>query len=433
VSEAAKEAGGDTMEVRIEALGGRGDGIALLADGSRLFVAGALPGERVLVRPERHKGEQRARLVTVLEGSPERVAPPCPHFGRCGGCRLQHLALPAYAKFLEQRIGAALAARGLESVPIEPVELSPPASRRRLRLAWRRVGRNVVLGLREARSPRIVDLATCLIARPALVALLPSLRALLAALGLAEGEIALEDSAVGVDVVEITQKHLATPDRIRLAAALPELAGVCRISWRSAAGRESEPIATAAVPSTQHGPIRIELVPGGFRQATDAGLAAMRRFLNRHLAGARHVLDLYGGTGALGLALDPLPARLEVVEGDQAATAMLARALGQGIRGSRVTVRHRDLERDPLQPAELRSVDAVILDPPRAGAKPQCLALGGSRVGRIGYVSCDSGSFARDARILVDGGYHLAGVQPIGQFLWSDEVELAAIFHREPA
>jgi len=421
------------MEVRIEALGGRGDGIARLADGSRLFVAGALPGERVLVRPERRQGERRAQLVTVLEGSPERVAPPCPHFGNCGGCRLQHLALPSYAAFLEQRIRAALEARGLESVPIEPVELSPPASRRRLRLAWRRVGKNVVLGMREARSARIVDLTTCLIARPALVALLPSLRALLAALGTADGEIALEDSEAGVDVVVITQKPLAMPDRIRLAASLPELAGVCRISWRSAAGHESEPVATAAVPFAQHGPIRIELVSGGFRQATDAGLAVMRRFLNRHLAGARHVLDLYGGTGALGLALAPLPARLDVVEGDQAATAALARALGQGIRGSRVSVQHRDLERDPLQLAELRAVDAVILDPPRAGARPQCTVLAGSRVGRIGYVSCASGSFARDARILVDGGYHLVGVQPIGQFLWSDEIELAAIFQREPA
>jgi 23S rRNA (uracil1939-C5)-methyltransferase len=423
------------LELVVERLGGSGDGIATAPDGTRLFIDGALPGERVRVRPEvlARDGDRRGQLLELLSLSPDRVAPPCPHFGPCGGCRLQHLALPAYAGFVEGKVRFALASRGLDEVEIRPADLSPPNSRRRIRLAWQRTAKGTLLGLRQARSNRIVDLSTCLIARPELVALLPPLRRLLGRLAAAAGEVALDHGPAGIDLLVIAQRPPARDDRILLAAALSEVPGVCRISWRLAAGRDSEPIVTLAEPFVQNGPLRVALVPGGFRQSTDEGEAAMRRFLNQHLAGAERVVDLFGGTGALGLALDPPPAWLQVVEADPGATAALARALGPGLKGRHIQAVRRDLDKDPLQPSELRQLDAAILDPPRAGARPQCTALAASPVPRIGYVACDPGSFARDARILVDGGYRLEAVQPIGQFLWSDEVELAAFFRREPA
>lgn len=423
------------FETVIARLGGGGDGVADLPDGGRIFVAGALAGERVRARPLKtgRGGDRRAALLEVITPSPDRVAPPCPHATLCGGCRLQHLALPAYAGFVEEKIRFALRGRGLDTVGMSPAELSPPQSRRRIRLAWQRTAAGLVLGMRMARSNRIVDLATCLIARPELVALLPALRPLLAALATPTGEVALDRTATGIDVLVIAEQAPGLDDRIRLAAALPDLPGVCRVSWRRTEARNSEPIATASEPITQQGPVRVPLAPGGFRQATDEGEAAMRRFLNRHLGGARHVVDLFGGSGTLGLALDPLPARLQVIEADPAVTDALARALGPGIKGSAITVLRRDLDKDPLSPKELRGVDAAILDPPRTGARAQCVALAASDVPRIGYVSCDPGSFARDARILADGGYHLEAIAPIGQFLWSDAVELAGFFRRLPA
>ncbi|WP_027136244.1 class I SAM-dependent RNA methyltransferase [Geminicoccus roseus] len=423
------------VELVIERLGGRGDGIAVHPDGRRLFVDGALAGERVRVQaPEgRRGGDEHWDLLEVLKPSDKRVDPPCPHATACGGCRLQHLALPAYADFVADKIRSALSTRGLDPALVAPTDLSPPHSRRRIRLAWQRTASGMLLGMRQARSRRIVNLATCLIARPELVALLPALRLVLGRLDSASGEAALDHTPSGIDVLLLGERPPSPNDRTRLAQALADLPGVCRISWRAARERQSETLVSLGEPLLQRGPARVALAPGGFRQATREGETAMLAFLNRHLQGARQVADLFGGTGALGLGLDPLPARLQIVESDPGAVDATSKALAAGIKGTKASVLRRDLEKDPLRLPELRGTDAVILDPPRAGARSQCMVLATSRIPQIGYVSCDPGSFARDARILVDGGYRLMAVQPIGQFLWSDEVELASYFRHEAA
>ena len=422
-----------SIEVEIDRLGARGDGIAENVNGLRLFVDGALAGERVEVRLSgaARQNARQGELVRVLRPSPERTTPPCPHAGPCGGCRLQHLASPSYAVFLEHKVRAALRSRGLESIDISSAVLSPPHERRRLRLAWQRTVGGLLLGMRQAQSKRIVDWTICVVAKAALVVLLKPLRAVLGDLSVAAGEVALDLGPAGIDVVLMSSRPPSLDDRMSLAASVGQLAGVCRISWHLEGERSSEPVIMLAEPFVCHGPLQIALPPGAFRQATDTGETAIRGFANEQLATCGTIVDLFGGIGALSLGLNPLPHRICVVEGDLAAVSALRLAVGRQSKAGKVEAIRRDLEKDPLQPKELHGVDAAIIDPPRAGARSQCHSLATSDVQRVVYVSCDAGSFARDARILVDGGYRLQRVLPIGQFLWSDQVELAASFLRQ--
>ncbi|HEX2525555.1 MAG TPA: hypothetical protein VHL31_04535, partial [Geminicoccus sp.] len=345
----------ETLDVRIDHVGSKGDGIVLGQDG-RLFVEGALAGERALVRPlaGRDGGDRRAVLVEILEPSAERVIPPCPHAGPCGACRLQHLSLPAYGRFLEEKVKAALHARGLDPALVRPAALSPPADRRRVRLAWQREGSGTVLGTRMPRSHRIVDLATCLVARQELMAVLPGLRRLLGRIAPASGEVALDLTEAGVDVLIIATQSPSTSDRTRIAAAFAELPSLCRIAWRSEKLREVEVLLSRSEPIVQHGPLRLAPTPGAFRQATAHGEAAMHVFLQEHLGGARNVVDLFGGIGSLGLSLAPLPRRLQVVEGDLAAVDTLRRAIAGGVKGCHITALRRDLHKEPMTARELR-------------------------------------------------------------------------------
>ena len=423
------------VEVTIDRLGGGGDGLVGSFDGSRMFVPGALAGEVVEVRPagQTRQGERSAELVRVLRPSPDRVEPPCPHAADCGGCSLQHLALPAYAAFLEQKVRSALHRQHLDRADILPADLSPLGSRRRIRLGWQRTTRGMVLGMRERGSHRIVDWTTCLVAKPELVAALGPLHRLLSDLSAKSGEVAMDYGAAGIDLLLLTDGSPRLEDRVLLAAALDLLPGVCRISWSASRDRESEPIVTRSEPFTRHGLFQIALAPGGFRQATDAGEATIVKFLNQHIAKRDYVVDLFGGSGTLGLELRPLPGRLRIVEADATAVASVAMALAAHKGATRIDVVRRDLDRDPMRDKELLGVDAIIIDPPRAGARRQCSELAKNGPEQVIYVSCDPGTFARDARILCDGGYRLGPVQPIGQFLWSDRVELAASFRRHAA
>lgn len=414
--------------VRIERLGGRGDGIARLPDGRQLFVAGTLPGEEVMVGPVR---EGRAEPIGIVVPSPERVTPACIHVDRCGGCSLQHLSMAGFARFVEAKVANALAARGLDA-PVAPAILSPPGARRRLRLGFSRRKGRVWLGHRARRSHDIVDLAMCPIAEPALVALVPPLREVLGRLGAAEGELALDRTASGIDLVVLTAAPPTLDDRMELAA-FAEAHDLARISWRTGRAREAEPVIVRRLPVLRHGELVIDQPAGGFRQPTDQGEAAIRTAVGAHLAGCTSVIDLFGGTGALGLALSPPPTRLTIVEADPLAVSTVQAALRRRPPSRRIEAVRRDLDRAPLPAAELDRADGIIIDPPRRGAEAQAAELARARPPRIAYVSCDPGTFARDARLLVDGGHRLVRVVPIGQFLWSDQIELVATFTCEPA
>lgn len=416
------------LDVTISAIGARGDGIAE-ADGRRLFVPFTAPGDRVRVRPGRSRGDDgvAAELVALIAPGPGRTAPVCPHYGACGGCALQHLETHAYLDWKRAQVGLALARAGLAEVPVAPTVATPPATRRRATFAAVRAGGSVRLGFNERQSNRVVDLAACPVLDPRIVALLPALRALLARLLPARGALDVTVTALdgGLDVLLTggAEPDLAAREAL---AAFAGTADIARLSWRRGEGRDSEPIAHRRAAAARFGEVMVAIPPGGFLQASPAGQAALTAAVLEGVGAARSVADLFAGSGTFTF---PLARRAVVhaVEGEGGALERL-KAAARGLSG--VTAERRDLFREPLTARELGRFEAVVFDPPRAGAKEQAGELARSGVPVVVGVSCNPASFARDARILADGGYRLGSVTPVDQFLWSPHVELVGVFRR---
>jgi 23S rRNA (uracil1939-C5)-methyltransferase len=344
--------------------------------------------------------------------------PPCGHFPECGGCQLQHADDVAYRNYLVSRVEGALAQHGLVTEMREP-HLSPPNSRRRATLRVMRVGQGVVLGFNAARSHRIVDMRECHILRSELFALVAPLRALLAGLleprRQAEGQLTLLDQGVDVLLKGIAAEGLQATEAL---TAFADERALARLSIDQGLGAETlyEPQPATVTLSG----IAVAFPVGAFLQATADGEAALVGCVREVVSGTSSIADLFAGLGTFALAMGASHA----AEASRDAAAALKRA------ASAVAVEHRDLYRRPLDAGELKRFDAVILDPPRAGAAEQVAALAGSAVPRIAYVSCNPATFARDAKALVDGGYTLDWARPVGQFRWSTHVELAACFSR---
>ncbi|WP_051341336.1 class I SAM-dependent RNA methyltransferase [Azospirillum halopraeferens] len=415
------------VEVTIGAVGARGDGLAEL-DGTRLFVPLTVPGDRVRVRPGESRGDGvRAELLEVLEPGPGRGTPACRHFGTCGGCTLQHLDDAAYAAWKLEAVHAALARAGLEGVPVAPLARTAPGGRRRARFAALKRGKRVWLGFNERASHRLVDLEVCPVLAPRLAALLPPLRAALAAV-LPDGgacDVVAADPEGGIDLLLVGPRRLARAARERLTALGAEH-GIARLSWQPDDRGVPEPVAHLRPVTVRFAGVPVVPPPGGFLQASAAGEAALTAaVLDAVGDGARRVADLFAGIGTFAI---PLAQRSSVhaVEGDGAAVAALARAAG----GLRLTTERRDLFANPLTAKELARFDAVVFDPPRAGAAAQAAELAAGKVPLVVAVSCNPATFARDARTLADGGYALRRVYPVDQFLWSAHLELVGVFAR---
>ena len=388
-------------------LAARGDGVTE----SGRYVAMTAPGDRV---------DEDGRV----EPGPHRIAPPCRHFPECGGCQLQHVDDEAYGRFLIDRIAGALAAQGIAPPEIRPPHLSPPRTRRRAALRAERRGSQVLLGFNAEASHRIVDMRECHILRPELLALVAPLRELLGALLRPRGggsvRLTLADQGPDVLLEKVPAEGLEAAEALTRFAEEHRLARLAVDDGYGAQTRwEPEP-ATATL-----GGIAVPLPHGAFLQATAEGEAALVAAVRDAVGQARTVADLLAGLGTFALSLD---GRVLAVEGARDSALALKTAAGRGQRP--VFVDHRDLYRRPLDPAELERFEGVVLDPPRAGAAQQVAALGASTVPRIAYVSCNPATFARDARMLVDGGYELMWVRPVGQFRWSTHIELAAAFGR---
>jgi 23S rRNA (uracil1939-C5)-methyltransferase len=421
---------GDLVELAIERLGERGDGIG--RHGGRLvYVPLALPGERWRVRLVAPRGDGFAARPLEALGASRRQAAPCRHFGACGGCQLQHLPPADYADWQRQAVVQALARRGLHGIDVLPLQPAAPASRRRLRLAFEGTGRGLRLGLRERAGKRVIDVAECPVARPEIVALLPALRLLLARLPMAArgGEAQLTASASGLDLLLQTTLPPGLADREALAgfAARHDLA---RLGWRPGPHGAAEPIAALREVAVDFAGVRVALPEGAFLQATVGAEAAIRAAVGDALGDAQRVGDLFAGCGTLGLPLAAGGRRVAAYDADGALLAAAAQAARQAGCGTRFSTTARDLERAPLAGPLLAPFDALILDPPRAGARAQAAALADSSVARIAMVSCHPASFARDARSLVDGGYRLLWARPIDAFLWSAQIELVGAFAR---
>jgi 23S rRNA (uracil1939-C5)-methyltransferase len=354
----------------------------------------------------------------TLTPGPHRQVPPCRHFPECGGCQLQQADDEAYRGYLVSRVETALAQHGLTTEIRQP-HLSPPWTRRRAILRAMRVGKGAVLGFNAAKSHRIVDIHECHILRPELFALVAPLRALLGGLlqpkRTAEVQLSLVDGGVDVLLKGVVAEDLAAIEGLTSFARDQALA---RLSVDAGLGPETlyEPRPASVTLSGR----RVAFPPGSFLQATEDGEAALVEAVKEAAGGSKRAADLFAGLGTFALAVEAAYA----AEASRDAAASLKRA------APAMTVEHRDLYRRPLDAEELKPFDAVVLDPPRAGAEEQVRALARSAVESIAYVSCNPATFARDAKALADGGYKLEWVRPVGQFRWSTHVELAACFRR---
>jgi 23S rRNA (uracil1939-C5)-methyltransferase len=389
-------------------LAAKGDGVTA----SGRHVAGAVPGDVV-----DHGG--------AITPGPHHLAPACRHFGTCGGCLLQHADDSVLAAFVEGRVVNAARGQGLEPEVLLPTHLSPPLSRRRAGLHGLRIAGGAVLGYREGGSHRIVDLAECPVLHPALAGLISPLRRFVAAHG--------PKAMVGIDLtladqgVDVTLSHFPLEGLAATEAALDfaRAEGLARLTIDQGYGPETvwepEPatVTLAGVPVT--------LPPGAFLQATADAEGRMVADAAEWLTGARMVADLFAGLGTFAFGLR-VGRKVLAVEADRA--AHLACKAAGAVVGGTVLALHRDLFRNPLQPEELNRFDAVLLDPPRAGARAQVATLAASTVARVVYVSCNPSSWARDAAVLTATGYRLRKLRAVGQFRWSTHVELVSMFER---
>lgn len=403
------------LEVRIERLGAQGDGVAQGPDGA-LFVPFTLPGE--LVKVDASASDGNAQPLAIIEPSPERVAPVCQYFGTCGGCALQHMEADAYLAWKRELVAAALASRGLEA-PVEEVRAVPLASRRRAAFALGRRNDGVAFGYRAARSHAIVDIVACPVLSPGIAARLPKLKAALAPLlgGKREARITVTEAEQGLDVM-VEGMRPSPALFARLATAGTSL-GAARITL------DGESLALRGTPTVALSGVDVSLPPGAFLQASRESEAILAPLVKEGVGPAKHVADLFAGIGTFTFAL-AASAAVDAFEQDESAVASLAGAARTTPKLKPVRTHRRDLFRVPLTTRELASYDAVVLDPPRAGARAQAEALAGSKVPKIVMVSCNPGTCVRDLRSLVDGGYRLTRVVPVDQFLFSPHVELVA-------
>ncbi len=418
-----------TIAEEIIRIAAKGDGITA----SGRFAWGSAPGDML---------EADGSIVP----GPHHIAPACRHFGQCGGCQLQQLDEQSLADFVEARVANASAAQALGAQGIAAPHLSPPASRRRASLRAESTSGRVAIGYREAKSHRLVELGECPVLLSEFVALLGPLRKLLIALGkqqqqpkgksrtrasakhshtrmAADIEMAMTEQGVDLVITGLRVEGLSVNEALRDFARDQRLA---RLMIDQGYGPESvwepEPVTVAL------SGISVTFPPGGFLQATKDGEDALVAAVREWLADSASVADLFAGLGTFAFALAGPQTKVLAVEA--ARDAHLACKAAAGQFGRPVHALHRDLFRNPLIADELNRFAAVLLDPPRAGARDQVERLAESTVPRIVYISCNPSSWARDAATLVAAGYRLAELRPVGQFRWSTHVELASLFVR---
>lgn len=404
--------------VTIERLGSRADGVAPGSEGP-VYVAGALPGETVLIE---RKG-QRGRLLDVETPSADRVEPFCPYFGACGGCATQHIGVGLYAPWKRQKLVAALASAGLEA-EVEQLVDAHGEGRRRLTLHGRGRGNEMVVGYMAARSHDLVPIAFCPITEPALAGAAKAAAQVASRLRSAKPidlQITATDGGLDVDV----RGHGRPSDKDRrVLVATAEAADLARLSVHGDVIVERRPALV------RMGRAGVLPPPGGFLQATRAGERILTEMVVASCGSARRIADLFCGCGPFALRLAERTA-VHAVDLDPDAIRALDRAARStpGLRA--VTTEARNLFQRPLLAPELERFDAVVMDPPRAGAEAQARQLAASKTALVVSVSCDAGTFARDAAILVEAGFRPERVVPVDQFKYSPHLEIVSVFRRQ--
>lgn len=409
------------IETTIEAMGGEGDGVAP----GPIFAPFTLPGEHVRLRGS---GERR-ELDEVLSASAERVKPPCPHFGTCGGCALQHWDLAPYLAWKAERLALTLSRQHIETEILPPIA-ARPHSRRRVALHARQGGRDAAkLGYKARKSWDLVEIEVCPIADPRIEAALPALRRLAAPLfehpkSAPTLHVTVTAAGLDVDITGVERKSggLSADRRMQVAEAAAA-ADFARVTM------DGEMTYLARQPAVRLGPTIVELPPGAFLQAVPEAEAAMSAFVTQAAAGADRIADLFCGVGTFTFGLASV-APVYAADGAEEAVRALTSAIASapGLKG--ITAETRDLARRPMLAEEMKKLSVVVFDPPRAGAAEQAAEIARSKVARAIGVSCNPATFGRDARILIDAGFTLERVLPVDQFLWSPHIELVGVFSR---
>ena len=410
--------------LRIDRVGGQGDGIADTPSGP-VFAPLTLPGETVRAQVV----EGRAEAVEIVEASPDRIAAVSPQYGDCGGCSLQHWANGPYLAWKREQVRQALARERIET-EIEPTVAVPAGSRRRLALHARRGpdGR-AMLGFKARRSWRLVEVRECPVADPRIMRAIPALAELAEPLlehpkSAPTLHVTWTLTGLDVDVTGVERRFggLSRDAQMKAIAA----AGRADLARLSLAG---ETLVMARQPQVAFAPATVPLPAGGFLQAVPDAEAAMVSRAVDAVRGARKIADLFCGAGTFTF---PLATVAPVIAADASKAGI--EALKAGVRSAKglraITAEARDLFRRPLTPFDLRGCDAIVFDPPRAGAVEQTAQIGGTKAAVVVGVSCNPQTFARDARVLIDAGFRLERVTPVDQFLWSAHVELVGIFRR---
>jgi len=406
------------VRLTIDRLGHHGDGIAMGEYGP-IYVPGCLPGEEV----EGDLVKDTLTNVRIVTPSANRVKPPCAHARTCGGCLMQHVSDEFVAEWKQGIVVGALAVQGV-SAKFLPITTSPARSRRRATLSARKTKGGVQMGFHARGSDTLVAVPNCQLLHPDLIAAFPALEMLVKLGGsrTAEVQLTVTRSLAGADVAVTGGKPLDAALQMEMAR-LCEAHKIARLTWNG------ETVAMRAAPVQRFGRALVAPPPGAFLQATAEGETALLQAVALAIGSARKVVDLFAGSGTFSI---PLAERAEVhaVEGEATMIAALEKGarMAEGLK--RLTTEVRDLFRRPLEPDEFKGVEAVVIDPPRAGAEAQVAVLAKTAVPVIAYVSCNPATFARDARVLVEAGYQLDWVQVVDQFRWSSHVELAARFSR---
>jgi 23S rRNA (uracil1939-C5)-methyltransferase len=414
-----------TETLTIARLGSGSDGIADTSAGP-VYVPFTLPGEVVSVA----RVKNHATVMSMSVASPERVTPPCVHFGpdgrngTCGGCTLQHAGDALYHAFKRNLVVAALKSKGL-TPEVAPLVIARPGERRRVVFTARRTEKGMLLGFNQAGSHHIVSIDHCPIASDGIVLRLEDIRRVAGAIATSSEPFRLTvlETLSGLDLAFEGVKTVGDRERRAVTQCVLSLRGIARVS------NDGEILIEPQKPEIDFGGVRISPPAGGFTQATKEAEEAMAGLVLAAIGKAKRVADLFAGSGTFALRI-ARKAKVHAVEGEEKAVKALDHAARntQGLKP--VTVERRDLFRRPLMASELKAYDAVVFDPPRAGAEDQCKELARSGVKTIVAVSCNPVSLARDLAILTAAGYRIRLVTPIDQFLWSAHVEAVAVLEK---
>ena len=394
--------------VTIQSLGQRGEGVAEI-NGAKVYVPFSLPGEDIEIEVHGDHGTIR----DLLRADPDRAAPICPHFTTCGGCQLQHLPPVQYATFKRALVTTALSFQGI-ATDVRPLVDARGAGRRRATLHARREG----VGYMVQRSHDLYAIDHCPILVPALAKAPEIAHAIWQAVG--DCDVSLTATLTGLDIGVRTEKR-AQPSRLMPFAQ--QQRGLARLALNG------ELVLQQHSPSVRMGRATVNLPIGCFLQATEAAESVLVALVLEGLVGSKAVADLFSGAGPFALRLAE-SARVAAFDSDKPAITALEEAVRntQGLKP--VAGKARDLFRNPLAAIEFKDFDAAVFDPPRAGAEAQAAELARSKLKTIVGVSCEPRTFARDARILIDGGYRLERVTPVDQFAYSTHVEIVGVFRR---